>query len=219
MDKLLIIDDDKEFCELLKDFLTPEGFATDFSNTAEEGLAKIKTGDHSIVLLDVMLPNISGFQVLDSIHKMSNIPIIMLTARNDITDKIVGLEMGADEYIFKPFNPRELIARIRSVLRRTRHQTEDGPDQSLPPPLKVGDVELDSAALRVTCGGSIVKLTSVEFSILELLMKNAGKVVQKDWLVKATLGRPLTHFDRSMDVHISSIRKKLGKMEIGRAHV
>jgi two-component system response regulator CpxR len=216
MNKILIIDDDIEFCELLAEYLSPEGFQTDFSTDWEEGLKKVSGGGYSLVILDVMLPKSSGFQVLDSIHNLSEVPVLMLTARNDATDRIVGLEKGADDYLFKPVNPRELIARIRSIIRRV----SDGPGLkssiSAPPTaVKVDDVELDSASRRVVRGGDNVELTSVEFSILETLLRNAGKVVTRESISKTAMGKQLSSLDRSIEVHISHIRKKLGAAKDG----
>lgn len=213
--KTLIIDDDAELCELLVEYLTPEGIHADFSNDWEEGLKKVATGRYSLVILDLMLPKTSGFQVLDSIHKISAVPVIMLTARNDATNRIVGLEKGADDYMFKPVNPRELIARIRSIMRRVGRVSSKASKSSAPPVLRAEDVELDPAARRVTCSGAEVMLTSVEFALLEVLLQSAGSVISKEFLAKNVMGRSFFPFDRSIDVHISHIRKKLGKNKEG----
>ncbi|MHB8766624.1 MAG: response regulator transcription factor [Deferrisomatales bacterium] len=206
---ILVIDDDVELCELLADYLGQEGFGVEAAHDAAEGLARARSGEHALVVLDVMLPGMSGFEVLRRLRETSRIPVLMLTARGDDVDRIVGLEMGADDYLPKPFNPRELVARIRAVQRRSA-----GPD---PQPraagtgrLAVGDVELDPATRTVRCQGQTVEVTSVEFSLLEALLRGAGTVVPREALAEAALGRRLSAYDRSVDVHVSSLRRKLG---------
>ena len=210
MNRILVIDDDQELCELLSDYLTPEGFDIKAVQTPEEGLSLALSQDHDLVVLDVMLPGMSGFDTLRHIRAKSQIPVIMLTARGDDVDRIVGLEMGADDYLPKPFNPRELVARIRAVQRRveTRSDAEDIPRQS--PSLEIGDVILNPGPRTVIRGEKPVSLTAVEFILLYELMKNAGNVVNRDVLSETVLGRKLDVFDRSIDVHVSSLRKKLG---------
>lgn len=210
MNRILVIDDDQELCELLSDYLTPEGFDIKAVQTPEEGLSLALSQDHDLVVLDVMLPGMSGFDTLRHIRAKSQIPVIMLTARGDDVDRIVGLEMGADDYLPKPFNPRELVARIRAVQRRfeTRSDAEDIPRQS--PSLEIGDVILNPGPRTVIIGEKPVSLTAVEFILLYELMKNAGNVVNRDVLSETVLGRKLDVFDRSIDVHVSSLRKKLG---------
>ena len=210
MNRILVIDDDEELCELLSDYLTPEGFDIKAVQNPEEGLSHALSQDHDLVVLDVMLPGMSGFDTLRHIRAKSQIPVIMLTARGDDVDRIVGLEMGADDYLPKPFNPRELVARIRAVQRRfeTRSDTEDIPRQS--PSLEIGDVILNPGPRTVILGEKPVSLTAVEFILLYELMKNAGNVVNRDVLSETVLGRKMDVFDRSIDVHVSSLRKKLG---------
>ena len=210
MNRILVIDDDQELCELLSDYLTPEGFDIKAVQTPEEGLSLALSQDHDLVVLDVMLPGMSGFDTLRHIRAKSQIPVIMLTARGDDVDRIVGLEMGADDYLPKPFNPRELVARIRAVQRRfeTRSDAETIPRQS--PSLEIGDVILNPGPRTVIIGEKPVSLTAVEFILLYELMKNAGNVVNRDVLSETVLGRKLDVFDRSIDVHVSSLRKKLG---------
>ena len=209
MSQILLIDDDLELCELLTGFLASEGVSLRAVHDGENGLREALSGLHDLVILDVMLPDFSGFDVLRRIRDGSSVPVVMLTARGEEVDRVVGLEMGADDYITKPFLPRELMARIRAVLRRTgpggrRHETE-------PRLLKVGDVELDAGALRVTRGGHSLPLTSVEFVLLRTLMANAGNVVSREVLTRVALGRDVLPFDRSLDVHVSNLRRKLGK--------
>lgn len=210
MNNILIIDDDMDLCDLLSDYLGTEGFVVEAVNTALEGLERAISGQQALVVLDVMLPGINGFEVLRRIRAVSRIPVLMLTARGEDIDRIVGLEIGADDYLAKPFNPRELVARIRAILRRA--ESEPLPKaQTDPGKLLVGDIELVSGTRTVLRAGQKVDLTTVEFAILETLLRHAGQVVSRDDLVKQALGRDLTAYDRSIDVHVSSLRKKLGQ--------
>jgi two-component system response regulator CpxR len=210
MNRILVIDDDIDLCELLTDYLTTEGFAVDVVHDGEAGAARALAGDYELVVLDVMLPGINGFEVLRRLRAGSATPVLMLTARGDDVDRIVGLEMGADDYLPKPFNPRELVARIRAVQRRTAAAPATGtaPGEAL----AVGDVTLDLGARTVHVGGVPVELTSVEFSLLEVLIRRAGQVVSRDELSLQALGRELNAYDRSIDVHVSSLRRKLGAL-------
>jgi DNA-binding response OmpR family regulator len=210
MSRILVIDDDTELCELLTDYLKPEGFDVESVQDASRGMERALSGEHTLVVLDVMLPGISGFDVLRHIRGRSRIPVLMLTARGDDVDRIVGLEMGADDYLPKPFNPRELVARIRAVQRRTEQETGKPAPEEMPPKIAVGDVELDAGTRKVVRSGKIIELTAVEFSLLEELLLNAGRMVSRAELVRKVLGRSLSAYDRSIDVHISSLRKKLG---------
>ena len=205
---ILIIDDDKDLCELLNDYLSPEGFGVASAHTGLDGVELVLSGRHSLVVLDVMLPGINGFEVLRRIRATSQIPVLMLTARGDDVDRIVGLEIGADDYLPKPFNPRELVARIRAILRRS--ETDIKPQQQVTDRLIIGDVELAAGSRTVLRAGRKVELTSVEFTILETMMRMAGQVVSRDELMRQAMGRPLSVYDRSIDVHVSSLRKKLG---------
>jgi two-component system response regulator CpxR len=205
VDRLLIIDDDKETCELLKEYLQPEGFDVESVFDAEQGITRALSREHKVVILDVMLPGSSGFDILRRIRTQSAIPVLMLTARGELVDRIVGLEIGADDYLPKPFNPRELIARIRAILRRTNPA-----GLGTGKPLVVGDLSLDAAARTVERAGERVSLTGVEFSILELLLRSAGTIVTREELSKRVLDRELSPYDRSIDLHISNLRKKLG---------
>ncbi len=208
---LLVIDDDVELCELVTEYLRPEGFEVEAVRDGERGLARALAGEHTLVVLDVMLPGLSGFEVLRRIRAKSGMPVLMLTARGDDVDRIVGLEIGADDYLPKPFNPRELLARIHAVLRRTgeRHGAAAPQAAGL---LVVGDVELDPGGRSVRCGGRPVELTGIEFNLLESLLRLAGRVVQREELSKTVLGRRLMPYDRSIDMHVSNLRKKLGHM-------
>ncbi|MBU1004090.1 MAG: response regulator transcription factor [Proteobacteria bacterium] len=208
MERILVIDDDMELCTLLTEYLTPEGFAITTENDGEKGLAAAKRGQHDLIILDVMLPGMNGFDVLHSLREASSVPVIMLTARGEDVDRVVGLEMGADDYLPKPFLPRELVARIRAILRRARRE---GPVAGTQRTLRVGDVEIDTGARMAMVGGKSTRLTDAEFVILEKLLAEAGGVVSREQLSLAALGREAGPEDRSLDVHISNLRRKLGK--------
>jgi len=210
MHRILVIDDDVELCELLTDYLTPEGFQVETVHDGGRGAERALSGEQALVVLDLMLPGMSGFDVLRRIRAGSNVPVLMLTARGDDVDRIVGLEMGADDYLPKPFNPRELVARIRAIQRRAEpaREREFGKTAQR---LVLGDVQLDPGARVVLQHGHPVALTSVEFTLLEVLLRASGQVVTREDLAKEVLGRPLSPYDRSIDVHISSLRRKLGR--------
>jgi DNA-binding response OmpR family regulator len=209
---LLIIDDDHALVNLLKRFLEAEGFQTDAAYDHDTGLAAAIAGHHELIILDVMLPGGSGFELLKALRHQSAVPVLLLTARGEAVDRILGLEIGADDYLAKPFDPRELVARIRAVLRRTREAASGTTRSDHDEVLKVGDIELSLGTRNVTCGGKPVELTSVEFNVLELLLRNAGNVVTREQIAEVALGRPLNSFDRSVDVHVSRLRKKLGSL-------
>jgi two-component system response regulator CpxR len=208
MDQILIIDDDVALCELVTEYLEPLGFQIESIHRGDAGAERALSGKHSLVVLDVMLPGLNGFEVLRRIRAESKIPVLMLTARGDDIDRIVGLEIGADDYLPKPFNPRELTARIRAILRRA---TPEAPIEQAPEKrLRVGDVELDSGTRAISRAGENVELTAVEFDLLEKLLRAAGQIVTREELSKQVLGRSSSPFDRSIDMHISNLRKKLG---------
>ncbi|PYN10007.1 MAG: DNA-binding response regulator [Candidatus Rokuibacteriota bacterium] len=206
--RVLLVDDDAELAELVGEYLAREGFALEAEVDGTRAIDRAVAGDHQLVVLDVMLPGVNGFDVLRSIRASSHIPVLMLTARGDEVDRIVGLELGADDYLSKPFNPRELVARIRAVLRRTQPETRVAGERA--DRLTVDDVVVDLGRRLVRRGGAAVELTAVEFALLELLMRAAGTVVRRDDLARGALGRNLLPFDRSIDVHVSRMRKKLG---------
>ena len=208
MNTILIVDDDRDLCDLLRDYLTPEGFVVETVHDGLLGVEKTISGKYSLVVLDVMLPGINGFEVLRRIRAVSKVSVLMLTARGEDVDRIVGLEMGADDYLPKPFNPRELVARIRAVLRRAESDPQTQADAGR---LVVGDIELVPGTRTVLRDGRKVDLTSVEFAILETLLRLAGQVVSRDDLVQQALGRRLSAYDRSIDVQVSSLRRKLGQ--------
>jgi DNA-binding response OmpR family regulator len=206
VDEILLIDDDVELCSMLTEYLGKNGFRVKTAHRGDTGLKTALQRPWSLILLDVMLPGMDGFEVLKHIRTESSVNVLLLTARGEDVDRIVGLEIGADDYIPKPFNPRELLARMRAVLRRA------SPASSFPSEvLRVDDLELDSAARRATKAGNKLDLTDVEFGLLEALMRSAGKVVNREELSQSVLGRSFDPFDRSLDMHISRLRRKLGQ--------
>ncbi len=209
MNRILIIDDDEELCDLVSEYLTGEGFTTTAVHNGDDGLKKAVSPDFDLVILDVMLPGSSGFDVLRELRRESKIPVLMLTARGDDTERIVGLEIGADDYLPKPFNPRELVARIRAVLRRVH--TDDEVSAPMVERINVDDIEISIPGRWARRDGEELSLTSVEFDLLVALLKNAGKVIKKEDLSREVLERDLSPFDRSLDMHISNLRKKLGR--------
>jgi two-component system response regulator CpxR len=211
VDRILVVDDDVELCSLVSEYLRPEGFQVEAVYEGKAGLIRALSGDHLLTVLDVMLPGMNGFDVLRRIRDSSRVPVLLLTARGEDVDRIVGLEIGADDYLPKPFNPRELVARIRAILRRTRAKGE-APVRDV---IRVGEVELDPATRTVLHKGKPVELTSVEFSLLQVLLREAGRVVTREALVDEVLGRKFSPFDRSIDMHVSKVRKKLGDSESG----
>lgn len=206
--RVLIVDDDAELGELLGEFLANEDFTLEFAEDGGTGLRKALSGGYALVILDVMLPGLNGFEVLRQLRTQSQVPVLMLTARGDDVDRIVGLEIGADDYLPKPFNPRELVARVHAILRRTAAKAEaTTPEGDL---ISVGDVELEPRARMVRRGGEIVDLTTAEFDLLRVLLQQAGQVVPREQLFQDVLGREFAVFDRSIDNHVSSLRRKLG---------
>jgi len=200
--KLLIIDDDAELCALLQEFLQREGFMVDCAHEGNSALAQALEGSYDLVVLDVMLPGLDGFEILKRLRVSSRVPVIMLTARGEDVDRIVGLELGADDYLGKPFNPRELVARVKAILRRTEPKVNRGR-------VEVNGVVLDPGSREVVCDGKPIEVTTLEFDILEQLMRNAGHVVSRDGLMESLYNRKATPFDRSIDMHVSHLRRKL----------
>lgn len=214
--KVLLVDDDVELTDLLKDYLEQEGFGITVAHDGKEGIAKALSGQHDVAVLDVMMPHMSGVEVLQHIRLTSRMPVLMLTAKGDDIDRIIGLELGADDYVPKPCTPRELVARIRAILRRTQPST---PGDKSTKPLSVGLLTIWLEQRRAEWRGKPLDLTSTEFNLLEVLARNAGRVVSKNKLSEQGLGRPLARFDRSIDVHLSSVRRKLGTLDDGRSYV
>ena len=207
--QLLLVDDDTALSELLVEYLGTEGFQVDAAFDGLSALQRCSDTAYDLVVLDVMLPGLTGLEVLKTLRKSSTTPVLMLTARGDDVDRIVGLEIGADDYLPKPCNPRELVARIRAILRRTQ-TTDAGADNS---PVVVDEVELRPAERTVFVRGGTVELTSTEFNVLETLLREAGRIVTKEEVSERSLGRAWTPYDRSIDMHVSRIRRKLGAPE------
>jgi two-component system OmpR family response regulator len=214
--KILLIDDDVELLDMLKTYMEQEEFAVTATHVASTGVAEALSGHYGLVVLDVMMPHMNGIEVLRQIRTVNLIPVLMLTAKGDDADRIVGLELGADDYVAKPCTPRELVARIRAILRRTRVRV--GIEET---PTVIGSAWLKvfPRQRRAECGGRRLDLTSTEFNLLEALARHVGHPVSKNELSKRALGRSLARFDRSVDVHMSSIRRKLGTTPDGRSWI
>jgi DNA-binding response OmpR family regulator len=209
VERLLVVDDDRELCQLVTRFLTREGFEITWASSGEAGVERALSEVFSLIMLDVMMPDADGFDVLRRIRQHSRVPVLMLTAKGDTHDRIRGLEMGADDYLPKPFDPAELVARIRAILRRSE------PRRPASAALALGDIEVDGGARTVRRGGAPVDLTTVEFDLLVALMCAAGSTVSREDLVSNVLGRDFSPFDRSIDTHVCNLRRKLGPLEDG----
>jgi DNA-binding response OmpR family regulator len=203
-----MIDDDIELTELANEFLTLEGFEVEIAKRGDVGLERALAGGFDVIILDVMLPGLGGFEVLRRLRSQSAVPVLMLTARGDEGDRILGLESGADDYLPKPFNPRELAARIRAVLRRSH----GGGEGSIPPreKLEVGDLEINMASRALRKGGEKVELTGLEFDLMAAFLREAGRVVPREQIFRDVFNRKLLPGDRSIDTHVSNLRRKLG---------
>lgn len=209
MERVLVIDDDAELCQLVTRFLSREGFEIHWAPNGAVGIQRALAENYSMIMLDVMMPDTDGFDVLRRIREHSRTPVLMLTARGDTHDRIRGLEMGADDYLPKPFDPAELVARIRAILRRSAvHRPVSSAIAS-------GDIELDPGARNVWRKGTPVDLTTVEFDLLAALIRAAGSTVSREELVRDVLGRDFSPFDRSIDTHVCNLRRKLGPLEDG----
>jgi len=209
MDHVLVVDDDAELCQLVTRFLAREGFAITWARNGEAGVERALAEDYSLIMLDVMMPDTDGFDVLRRIRERSRTPILMLTARGDTQDRIRGLEMGADDYLPKPFDPAELLARIRAILRRS------APLRPVFGAISLGDIALDGGSRSVLRAGTPVDLTTVEFDLLAALLHAAGAIVSREDLVRNVLGREFSPFDRSIDTHVCNLRRKLGPLAEG----
>ena len=203
--QILMIDDDRELGEMITDFLATDHLDVSVRHTGEDGIEAFRAGSYDLLILDIMMPGISGLDVLKKVRQSSSVPVIMLTARGDDVDRIIGLEFGADDYLPKPFNPRELLARIKAILRRSQPQADDAQV------LELGDIRLDTRTHKAAVSNSDLKLTGTEFEILKCLLETPGKVVNKERLSERALGRKLLPYDRSVDTHISNLRGKLEK--------
>ncbi|MEJ2580488.1 MAG: response regulator transcription factor [Acidobacteriota bacterium] len=209
---ILIIDDDVELCQLVTEYLEDEGVDAVSVHDGVKGVERCLAAEPELVILDVMLPGLGGFAVLSKIREASKVPVIMLTARGEDVDRIVGLEMGADDYLSKPFNPRELVARIRAILRRTSVTAEENGDATV---LNAGDLYMDLGSRRIRTAAGEIDLTGAEFGVLESLVRAAGTVVSRDDLSRQAFGRRASAYDRSLDVHLSNLRRKLGPLPDG----
>lgn len=203
MNPLLLADDDRELCSMLQTWLTREGFTLDVVYDGDDAVQRALKGQYQLIILDVMLPGRSGFDALKAIRQQSQVPVLILTARGEDVDSVLGLELGADDYLAKPCNPHVLSARIRAILRRSQNTPGSVT-------INVDDVELQPHTRTVYRRQQKIPLTSTEFAILEMLMRNAGQVVTKNALSEAALGRKLGRYDRSLDMHLSNVRKKMG---------
>jgi DNA-binding response OmpR family regulator len=211
-ERILVVDDDRDLCELLDEYLTREGFRIETVYDGETGLAKALAGSYGVVILDVMLPGRrDGFDVLQRMRSQIGTPVLMLTARGEDLDRIIGLEMGADDYLPKPFNPRELVARLHAILRRANSGLGRAATGLATVRCKVGDLEMAKGERRVWQDGRPIELTTAEFDLLEMLLLRVGYIVTREELSESVLGRSPTPYDRSIDVHVSKLRKKLGR--------
>ena len=207
MKQILVIDDDTAVCELITEYLDPHDYKIEAVYDGATGIKRALSGEHALAVLNYTLPAMNGFEVLRDIRAQSRLPIVMLSACGDDTNRIVGLQIGADDYLAKPFNPLELVARINAVLRRTqidpaeRHEREK---------MVVGDIEIDSSTRTVRRAGEVIKLTFVEYSLLEKLLRAPGRILDREGIVKEVLRRDLSPLDRSIDTHLSNLRRKLG---------
>ena len=220
MVKVLLVDDDKELCAMQADYLAADGFDVTCAHDGEASVAAVLSSapgsEFSIVVLDVMMPRLNGIDALRRIRQHRDVPVIMLTARGDDIDRVLGLEFGADDYVPKPCTPRELVARIRAILRRTESGSpRNGPASAI----ELGPLKLSPQQRQASWNGAALELTSTEFGVLELLAQHAGQSVSKNELCQHALGRALTRYDRSIDVHVSNLRQKLGALDDGRSPV
>lgn len=207
--RILLVDDDLDLCRMLAEYLQGEGYALVTVHNGEAGVEAAVAGNIDVVVMDITMPVMDGFEALRQIRKVSNVPVLMLTARGDEVDRIVGLEIGADDYLPKPFNPRELVARLRAILRRVRSMSPESGR------LVQGDISIDPGSRSVFRCGAPVPVTATEFLIVELLLRSVGQVVSKEELTEKALGRRLTAYDRSLDTHLANLRKKLGPADDG----
>lgn len=215
--KLLLADDDVELCELLRRYFELDGIQLDSVHRGDVVLSTLQQAHYDLLILDIMLPGMNGLDVLREIRRAGATPVLMLSARGEEMDRIVGLELGADDYLPKPCSPRELAARARSILRRAQSAMDSA--LSAPPLVKVGDLELHPGSRQVLRDGQRIELTGAEFNVLQELLKTPGHVIEKGELFKQALGKRLQAFDRSLDMHISNLRKKLGPYRDGQPRI
>jgi two-component system response regulator CpxR len=216
MNRILLIDDDIGLSDLLSQLLELEGFALTQAYDGEQGLLMAQQQDFDLILLDVMLPKLNGFEVLRALRQRKQTPVLMLTARGEEIDRVVGLEIGADDYLPKPFNDRELVARIRAILRRAQTTQQDNQANEM---MQFGDLRLDPSRQETYCNEQLIILTGTEFALLFNLLEKSGELVTKESLSENVLGKKLMPFDRSLDMHLSNLRKKLPERQDGRPRV
>ncbi len=212
---ILLVDDDQELCQLLARYLQKEGVISDQVHTGPDGLEKALSGNYDAMVLDIMLPQLSGLEVLAELRKKSQLPVVMLTAKGDEMDRILGLEIGADDYLPKPCNPRELLARLRAVMRRVENKVALKVDGVI----RIDELEIDHSQHQVLKNSNVLDLTVTEYNILNTLVTHLGKVVEKNQLAEEAMSRSLTLFDRSLDMHLSNLRKKLGLHDDGKTRI
>lgn len=215
MNQILLIDDDLGLAELLAQLLELEGFNLTLAHDGQSGLSLALEQEFDLILLDVMLPQLNGFEVLKALRSKKQTPVLMLTARGDEIDRVVGLEIGADDYLPKPFNDRELVARMKAIIRRTGQQV----DETQPTIIEFSDIKLDPSRQEVICQDQLLILTGTEFGLLNYMIQHSGEVLSKDCLSEKVLGKKLMPFDRSLDMHLSNLRKKLPERTDGRPRV
>lgn len=212
MPRVLLVDDDEALCELLSEYLESEGFSVRSVHDGAQALEVAQQESWDAIILDVMLPGLNGFDVLKRLKPLVDVPVLMLTARGDDTDTVVGLELGADDYVAKPASPRVLIARLRALLRRSSADESSAI-------IRLGDLELDPGNRTVTLAGGVIELTGAEFNLLHILLSHAGSIVSREVLARDGLGRPLQAFDRRIETHMAQIRRKLGPLPSGDARI
>jgi len=217
MHRILLADDDVELADMLVDYLSQEGFEVDTAYDGQTALHKALAHHYELIILDVMMPELNGFDVLRQLRTQSQVPVLMLTARGEDVDSIVGLEIGADDYLAKPCNPRVLVAHMRAILRRSEQGTANSATTA--DILTIGDIELQRGARRVLINHQPITMTSTEYCVLEVLLEEAGRVVSKQDLSARALGRELNLYDRSLDMHVSNLRKKLGPLADGEERI
>jgi two-component system response regulator CpxR len=208
METLLIVDDDVELMDMLEDYLSAEGFLIERAYNGKEGADIISKNHYDAVIMDIMMPVMNGLDALKLVRSQSEVPVLMLTAKGDDIDRIVGLEIGADDYLAKPFNPRELLARIRAILRRSKNNPNQ---ETLQPVVNLNGIEVNLASRRLSIDNQLVEVTGTELDLLYLLLRRSGHVVSKETLSQQVLGRSLERYDRSIDMHMSNLRKKLAE--------
>lgn len=219
MARILLADDDVELCEMLNEYLAAEGFTLVAAHDGDAALAEARSGGFDLIILDIMMPRLNGFEVLRQLRTHSNTPVLMLTARGEDVDSIVGLELGADDYLAKPCNPRVLMARIRAILRRGDIRPTGQSESVAPELLAFGDIQIHTGTRTVQRAGKTITMTSTEYSVLQTLLREAGRVVSKTSLSERALDRKLTRYDRSLDMHVSNLRRKLGPLPDGQDRI